>query len=615
MNSVQRVLRRRIVLPEHRPIEDWAHEHVDFGRGAAYKGQYDVRNVPQTREILRACKDPLCREITAVMPPQESGKTVAAEVYLCYRIAVDPAKMAYNTRDNVKAGKWYDTRWQAMMDSCPPVGDKFSDNRNDKQKKRIIFRDRTFLLIQGAEVDANRNSDTIEVQVNDEVHLWQRPWLKEMKDRLKAYWKKRKVINISTGGAKGSELEDAWLAGSQSEWCHRCPNCRKPFEYVFDRRKPLCNIRFDLAKVVTHADGRMDLREFAQTVYVECPSCGHRMAYDEERLERMNAEGLYVPKNPEALPELVSLHCNAFALGKRPWSEILEPWVRMSVRGGIFAMEIQREFITKELAEFYEDKPIIVPTELKLANYRRADVLAPKAWADEWIRVMAVDNQRGGKGDIQHRWFAAVAMNKPTASGRVKVRLVDAGRIDEWSAVKAKQQELGISEPTDMAPGPWVVVDRRFDPVGVDEVCSRYHWHGLLGHSSEEFEHGPNSPFCGVKQLFSEPRYIDTGFGTGEQGRTFAIYFLWSSQKVQDIVAGLRNTGEVEFPSDLSEWCPQMAEHMASHRSTLVEDTKAKGQEKRVWEKISGWPDHLYDCICMATVCALMAGVIRKTET
>ena len=611
MSQVGRILRRRIVLPENRPIEEWAHEHIDFGRTESYKGAYDVRNVPQTREIFRAFRDPLCREITVVMPPQESGKTKAAEVCMCHRIVNDPAKIAYNTTDNEKAKKWEETRWEPMMLACPLVADKFSDDKNDKKKKRIIFRDRTFLLVQGAAVPGNRQSDTVEVQVNDELHLWERPWHKQMKNRTRAYWKKRKILNISVGGAKGSELEDAWLAGSQSEWCHRCPKCRKPFEYVFDARKPLCNIRFDLSKVITHADGRLDLREFSRTVYVQCPSCGHRMEYDEERLEAMNAEGVYVPKNPEALPEFVSLHCNAFALGKRPWAEILEPWVRLSVRGGVFSMEIQREFITEELAEFYEERPILVPTELKLADYRRADVLNPGAWADEWIRVMACDNQRGGKGDIQHRWFVCVAMNKPAANGRVKIRLVDAGRIDEWSALRAKQDELGVPEPTPERPGPWVVVDRRFDPVGVDEVCARYRWHGFLGHSSDEFEHGQQSPFYGVKQLFSEPRYIDVGFGTAEAGRQFAVYFLWSSQKVQDILAELRKTGEVEFPSDLMEFCPEMAEHMSSHRSTMEEN--AKGQEKRVWVKLSGWPDHLYDCVCEAIVCALMAGVIRKT--
>jgi hypothetical protein len=608
MSDLAEMIRRNVVLPDRREIWEWAAENIDFGGAEAFKGPYDVTNVPQTREFLRACRSPHVREVTFIAPPQESGKTKAAEVAMCHRIATRPAKMAFNLPTNTKASAWSETRWDAMLAACPTLRDRFSSNKNKKKTTRIIFKDGTFLLIQGAEVAGNRASDSIEFQVNDEVRLWDRPWVKEMHDRTLAYRATRKIVNISVGGKKGSELHERYLAGNQGEWCHHCPACSKPFAYVFNTKDPLCNIRFDMNAAIIHADGRLDLREFSKTVKVVCPACRHEMAYDAERLAAMNRRGVYVDRNPDADPSIVSLHCNAFALGKTPWSEILEPWVRLHIRGGVFAPEIMEEFICQKLAEFWDERPFVVSTEIKTMNFTRADVIKPKSWKDEVFRVMAIDNQRGSAGDIPHRWFACVAF-----AGDGRMRLIDAGRIDDWEEVKAKQVSLGVPDPTEIAPGPWTVCDRRYDPVDVDEVCSRYKWYGMLGAPQDEFLHPPHSQFAGTRQLFTEPRAIDIGFGTAEMGRRHSWYLLWSSQRIQDLFAQIRGTGRLEIPRDVGEWCPELAEHLNSHRQ-IMEPTRTGG-EKRTWKKIGGTPDHLYDCLCEAVVVGSIAGVYQKEQT
>lgn len=606
MSDVASLLRSTVVLPDRREIWEWAHERIDFGNSEAFKGAYDVDNVPWTREFLRAAKDPNVREVTFVAPPQESGKTKASEVFMGWRICNAPAKMAFNTSTNVKAEQWSETRWDGLLESCPDVKPKFSSNRHLKKKRRIIFRDRTFLLIQGAETDGNRASDSVEVQVNDEVYLWETPWLREMNGRTDAYREVRKILNISVGGKKGSELQQKFLAGNQGEWNHRCPKCKKPFAYVFDNKKPACNIRFNLDAAIVHADGRVDLREFAKTVLVNCPdpACGWKTGYDRDQMFELNRSGLYVPMNPDANPEIVSLHVNSFAIGRQPWHEILEPWVRLHVRGGVFAPEVLKEFITKPLAEFWDEQPFVVPTELALANFKRADILVRGSWPEEFLRVMTADNQHGRAGDVPHRWFLGVAFSRAG-----KLRILDGGRLNEWPDLKKKQVELGIPDPTEQAPGPWVAVDRRYDPVEVDEVCSRYKWTGFMGADQDEFVHPPYSPFAGTRQLFTEPRAIDVGFGTAEMGRRFAIYHFWATQRVQDLLAKLRKGGMLEVPRDIGEWCPDFAEHLGSHRQ--IKEPLRNGGDRLVWKRIGSAPDHLYDCLCEAVVIGCMAGIYR----
>jgi hypothetical protein len=617
MTDVAELIRRHAVLPDRRPTYDWAGgtppDHTDaavnFGNTTAFKGRYDVTNVPWTRAFLDACDNPLVREVTFVAPPQDSGKTKAAETYLARRIATKPTNIAFYTTTNVKAEQWGDTRWNPMLNAVRGIKDRYNETAKEKKKKRILFKDGTFLLILGAETEGNRASDSVEVVINDEVYLWQRPWLKEVYDRTNAYRDTRKCINVSVGGSQASELHERFQAGNQLEWCHPCPACQRPFAYVFDHRRPECNIRFDLNAVVVHADGRLDLREFAKTIYVECPNkeCRQQMRYDRDRLRRQNLAGVYIAQNPGADPTIVSLHVNAFAIGREPWVEILEPWVRLNVRGGVFAPAVLKEFITKKLAEFWNEKPFVVTTELKLAAWSRADLIRPKSWSEELFRVMTCDNQRGRKGDIPHRIYAAGAFSR---GGRLRV--FDAGRINEWSDLKNKQVELGVPDPTEQAPGPWVMIDRRYEPVEVDEWCARFKWYGSMGATQDEFVHPPYSPFAGTRQLFSEPRSIDVGFGTAEMGRSYATYFLWSSQRIQDLLAQLRNAGMIEFARDIGEGVPDIATQMNSHRQFM--DVDRFMNERRVWKRIGDTPDHVYDIVSQMVAIGCMAGLFGNTN-
>lgn len=612
MSVARKMLGRLLELPDRREIWEWAAENIDFRNTTAFHGRYSVENSPWTREFLRAIKNPYVRRVTFVAPPQESGKTIAAEVALAHRICTKPAPIAYNITTNAKAAVWSETRFDRLVKACPALRTRFSADRHKKKKLRVIFRDGTFLLIQGAEVPGNRAGDSVEFQINDEVALWERPWLAEMHGRLLAYRDTRKEIQISTGGIKGGELHEQFVSGNQLEWMHHCPKCGQPFPYVHNPRDPRCNIHYDLGAAVIHADGRLDLREFQKTIYVQCPdkNCGERMFFDRERLARQNRAGIYVPQNPDANPEFVSLHVNAFAIGRQPWSEILEPYVRLHIRGGVFAPEVLREFVTKPCAEFWDEQPFFISSELKTAAYRRVDVFVPQQWDEELFRVMAVDNQHGQKGDTPHRKFVCRAFAKPDKNGISKSRLIDAGRLEEWTDVRKKQLELQVPDPTPERPGPWVVVDRRHNPVEVDEMCARYKWYGFMGAEQAEFVHPPYSPFAGTRQLFSEQRAIDVGFGTAGAGREYALYFLWSSQRVQDMWAQLRNAELAEVPMDIGTFCPEYVQEINSHRQ--IKQLKKGNQEQLLWAKITGSKDDLYDAECMITVIAFMAGIYKR---
>lgn len=617
MSPIEKIFRSSFPLRDKRETTEWAAANVDFGNSESFKGAYNVEHVPWTRDILRALDDPRVREVSVCMPPQESGKTKMAEVFICRRISDQPAKMAFNLTTDVKAKKWNDTRWQQMVGTenirpaCAKVRERFSSNKHDATKHRIVFKDGSFLIIQGIDVDANRESDSVEVQVNDECQLWDEPYLTQVHARTRAFAETCKRLNIGLGGKKGSTWHQRFNAGHRAEWSHHCPACDALFHYRFNLHDPQgSNIHFDKTKVQVMTDGTLDFTDFRPTVYVTCPTCGARIDYDRDLLARMNLDSMrrgdgWVAMNPGASPDVRSFHANSFALGRRPWWEIVEPWIRATMGRTVFATSLLQQFITHELAEFWEERPIVTRKTVAVGHYTRAEARDPRYWSDFFIRVMAVDNQEGGGGDIPHRWFVVRDFSRTGAS-----RLVDCGRINEWLDVRKRQIELKVPVWTPQLPGPWVAVDRWHKPQEVDEECARYKWHGMLGQDTEEFLHKEPSAYAGQKLLFSDERVINLSFGTAE-GPMYACYILYAKQKIEDILASLRS-GKAEpweVPADLNQFCPEYFEHINSHHQ-VMESTK--NGERLMWRGISGAPDHLYDCETELVVLGLMAGVFKR---
>lgn len=610
MNFIEQLVRESLPVPDRREFYQWGAENVDFGNSEAFKGAYNVENVPWTRDVLRALKNPRKRKVSVVMPPQESGKTKMAELFLCARIVNEPAKMAFNAFNDVSVSRWAETRWPQMMNCCPALKKKLSTNRHHTKTRRIIFPNGTFLIIQGAENEANRQSDSVEVQVNDECMLWLGTWLSEMHARTRAYKETCKILNIGLGGTIGSEWHQEFANGTQSEWSHHCPTCQQLFQYRFNLRdREGSNIHFDKRVVTYSSDQVWDFSRFAETVYVTCTNCGVRIDYDPHLLARMNRRGQYVEMNPNGDPEIASFHANSFAIGRRPWAKILEGWIKATMGRSVFNTEQLKQFITAELAEFWEERPIIVRKSVATGDFTRREMKDPKFWPDEWIRLMSIDNQHGGKNDIPHRWFVCRAFARDGRS-----RLVDCGRINEWEEVRAKQLELGVLDPTPGRPGPWVVVDRQHDPAKVDEVCARYKWHGMMGQDTEKYRHEAGTMFAPEEAMdfyFSDERQIDIGFGTVDGGRQSAYYYLYAKQKIEEILSSLRNGSAEswEAPKDLAEFAPEYFEHINSHHQ-IMESTK--NGEKLMWRGIGHTPDHMHDCEGMLTVLGLMAGVFKR---
>ena len=626
LNLIESLVRENLPLPDNREIWDWAADNIDFGNTQAFKGPYNIDNVPWIMDPLRALKDPRIRTVIFRGPPQISGKTIMAQTYLCWRICERPANLAFNAFTNVKADRWADTRWKTMIGTdqiraaCKRIAGRMSENRHDTKKRQNIFKAGDFLIIQGAEVDANRESDSVEVQVNDECQFWGEPWLSEMKSRTDAFSDTYKILNIGLGGTKGTEWSNQWLNSDRREWSHHCPTwiggCDKLFQYRFNLRDPEgATIHFDKTKVLLKTDGTFDYTAFRPTIYVGCPHCGMRIDYDAELLARMNLESMrrgdgYVCTNPGADPKVIGFHINAFAIGRQPWWEIVEPWIKATMGRSVFEKELMHSFITHKLVEDWDDLPRVNRKEIQFGDYTSADMEKPGAWPDEWIRLMSCDKQHGARGDIPHYWVVIRAFSKTGAS-----RLVWCGRVNEDHQLRELQLKYGVRDWSPELPGPWVVIDRQHKPQEVDALCARFKWYGIMAQeNAEKYQHPRGSmmaPDEVADHYFSEIREIDIGFGSHTGERQIACYMLYVKQKICDILATLIS-GQAdpwECPKDLYAFCPEYADHIGSFHQ-VMESTKQG--DKLLWRRIGHNADHLRSCEEQLVVLGLMAGVFKR---
>lgn len=627
MNVIEQLWRESIPMPDRRTIGEWGAQHVNFGNTTAFKGRYSVENTPWMREVQRAWQDRRCRQIDFIGPPQISGKSTNSELLMAWTICNEPCPMAYNTVNGGKADTFSDTRVERIFAATPELRKRLHPNPHKKTKNKIVWRDATFLLIQGAESEPNRQSDSIERQINDEVNLWERPWLSEMMKRTDAYADTRKVLNTSVGGTTNSEQHEQWMAGSQGEWAIPCPHCAKLFVPDVNWKQPeKSTVKFDMAAVKITSAGNFDFEEFDKGVHCECPHCKGRIEYNSDELALANRSGGALHANPSALPEHVSLRVNAFTIGRTSWAKLLHPWVKAVMGKSVHSKVEQAQFVRMVLSNFWEETPTVVHKNVPKGNYTRAEMRSPRsAWNDEWIRVMGVDFQHGSKGEGEHMFYVCRALSRDGRS-----RLVDAGRVQTWEQLRKRQIELGVPDSTRDRPGPWVLVDTGYNPQKVNEVCARYKWFGADGMDSPHFVHGPNSEFAGLRMYFSEQKNIDLGYGTAEAGRAFAAQFQWSSQSVQSILAELRagRAQEWTVPMDIDQFCPEYGEQINSHHQIFKEEHRRLKLAERtgkpvnqlgrlegdelVWARIGSTPDHLYDCESMICVIGLMAGVFKS---
>ena len=384
------------VYPDAAPVDPvrWAEDSKVQCDGHTY----DSSLAPQMVEPMRAMSlaNKTVRKGTLVAPVQ-SGKSTAAEIVTAYWCKFGYGFIQSNLQDDLKAKE----RWKDRFLPClRSAGLPWAGGRDELVCEARF--EKTFLRVQGVFNENALNSDTIPLQVNDEVHLWKPGYLAMARDRQTRIWNS-KAFDISNAARAGTQLHLAFQEGTMREWLTACPVCGvlHAMHFRFDKNKPeLGGLRYDSSTRLP--DGRPNYRKLEETIRYQFP-CGHEVKADPA--SRRTLRGEYSPPRNEGAHEShESWISEAVSYDQISWLTLIQEWhsAIQALKSG--DSEPMFRFVTRRECKFYTDEFIPYRSETiynVLLKKNRVGMGEKKLY-----RAAKFDWQKGykAKGELEHYW-------------------------------------------------------------------------------------------------------------------------------------------------------------------------------------------------------------------
>jgi len=400
MAGLARVLRPKPPMS----ISEWADKYMVLPEGSNESGHYSSDTIPYQKGIMDAITDPEVVDVS-VMSSSQVGKTTIIMCGVGYFIDYEPTTQMIVMPTINDGERFSKTRLSQMIEDIPQLKEKVASPKARNSDNTILLKSYPGgnIAIAGANSPSSLASDPRRVIWMDETDRFpdsagsEGNPIKLAEKRATSYWNK-KHIKTSTPTIKGkSKIEDAYLKGSQEEWCVRCPVCGawQPYEFKrvsFDEVAMACKecgtlsteqewkesehkwiakhperIRarsfklnemaspfVDWADIIQNfkdADDRLkrfhdpqDLKVFINTVLGEPweeTAIDEQTVNDEVLSQRTESYGAELPEGVLILTAAVDVQDDRFEVEIRGWAREFESW-------GIYKTEIYGDLITEK---------------------------------------------------------------------------------------------------------------------------------------------------------------------------------------------------------------------------------------------------------------------------
>lgn len=539
----------RAAIPQVPPdIIEWARGNVILPSSARSR-YFNIDITPWLREPLQRATDLETRMIDFRKPVQ-SGGSVLGEVLLMYWITHGRGFLQYNWSNDKRANERWNSRILAILKANSAVR-RWMD-ANGYMRGEVDFGN-VFFRMQGAFIPDNLDSDSVRLQINEELHSWEAGHLKKARNRLTAVWD-YKSVNISNAGVVGDQFDVSHKNGTNQVWTVKCPGCGKyhAMRTRWEPKKPhLGGLRYD-------ADGcrlgkfQYNYNKLRPTIHYQMP-CGFRVQNNDLATRRaLSLSGVYSePTNPGAELSHRSYTYEAVSVDFIDWMSLIkdkhdalraratgdpEPWI-CYCQG--------RECIPYDP----DDVPITNVIEVKPGLKKNRDGLDGKK-----LRAFALDRQHGemSKGELPH-WWLVIRDAQITEDGVLRSLLVWEGKVETDDQVVAILREHGCM----MWQG---VADSGDDTYHVYSFCLYHGINCIKGGKEDHYSHEG-----GARRIFSSERPLarmlnrQTKFPTiNVAGKIVPdprepLFWLYSKAGIRERLHFLRSSTEYLTPEDVSE--------------------------------------------------------------
>lgn len=308
-------------------VSEWADEYAIISAGNAEPGRWKTSRAEYQREIMNAFTQPGVHVIAAKLASQTGKSSIMnnvmgrfAHVDPCTILMVQPTvELAENYSKERIAPFINDTK--VLRNIFYGSGKKLKSRDANQTILSKIFKGGRLVFV-GANAPSGLASRPIRILLCDEVDRFPASAGPEgdpvglAEKRMTTFWNYKMGL-FSTPTVEGiSRIDVEYLAGTQEEWQHQCPNCKE--FHAPDYRQMITDYH-----EITNAAGVKSV--VVNSVKWKCPDCG----FEWTELEMKNAPQKYVAQNPDAVKNGIrSFWVSGFSSPWLTWKKIMEEYYK-----------------------------------------------------------------------------------------------------------------------------------------------------------------------------------------------------------------------------------------------------------------------------------------------
>ena len=535
------------------PIIEWAEKNVILPNSVR-SARFDCSITPWLQEPLERATGSGTETVTLVKPVQ-SGGSVMGQILLLYWIVNPRGRfLQFNWSNDKRALEKWNSDIEPILTSCPLVQEKMARLPRFEGKKCEIDFGRVFFRMQGVFVPDNLDSDSVALQINEEIHSWEPGHLKKARGRQTAVSIAiRKAVDISNAGKKGDQLYEAFTAGTMQNWQVQCPGCNQfhSMRTHWENRHPeFGGLRYD-SEGARLDNGRYDYNKIRSTVRFQMP-CGYVVADDTMERRRLSLGGRFSePTNAGAEAKHRSYTYEAVAVDYIDWVDLIK-----EKHEALYALRYGdpqpwRRYRTERECLFYdpEEMPIsggkiVINTAIKKKR---------EGLGGNRLRLFALDRQRGEnlKNEFPYWWMIIRDFVKDETG--LHSLLVFEGKMETDDEVL---NQLKVHECS-----PWQgVADSGNDTTHVYLFCLKNGINAIKGGKTVFYTHpdgsrkaySPERPLASMLNRTTIYPLITIGKNQMPDPRE-PLFWLYSKSGIRERLYWLRKTTDYQTPGDVSE--------------------------------------------------------------
>lgn len=304
-------------------VSQWADNYRMLSSGiSAEPGKWKTSRAPYQKDIMNAFTEPGIHRVV-VKSSSQIGKSDMMNNVIGRFAHLDPCAIMMIQPTIDMAQDYSKTRIAPMIRDTKVLNNLFYDVKSRDANNTILSKvfPGGHLIMCGANSPAGLASRPIRILLADEVDRFPDSAGTEgdpadlAAKRMTTFWNSCMGLFSTPTNEGSSRIDEEYLAGTQEEWQHKCPNCG---EY----------------HLLRHIDMTVDYKEIKtpsgkKTVIVNdvkwrCPHCG--FSFSEKEMKQTPQK--YISRNADALKNGIrSFFVNGFTSPWMTWSKIMREWL------------------------------------------------------------------------------------------------------------------------------------------------------------------------------------------------------------------------------------------------------------------------------------------------